>query len=180
MKFTDRIGFCVHSLGKQRVRSFLIVLAMAIGTAGVVLLTWLGDSARHYVIGQFSSLGTNLVIVFPGRNETTGGMPPILGETARDLTLDDSRALLRSPAVARLAPVVIGGTMVGRGNMPIISGMFSQASQQIMTIHVGGTLDNPETYTEAFPVASQALERLRPDSGDAPATTAAPSGAIKR
>src|SRR5258706_3676164 len=89
---------------------------MAIGTAGVVLLTWLGDSARQYVVGQFSALGTNLVIVFPGRNETTGGAPPVLGEPARDLTLDDARALLRSPAVARLAPLIIGGTMVGRGN----------------------------------------------------------------
>jgi hypothetical protein len=71
-------------------------------------------------------------------------------------------------------------TKVGRGTMPIISGVFSQASQQIMTIHVTGPLDNPETYTEAFPVASQALERLRPDSGDAATTTNAPSGGVRR
>ncbi len=46
--------------------------------------------------------------------------------------------------------------------MPIISGMLSEASQQILLIHVGGTLDHPETCTEPFPVANQALQQFRP------------------
>ena len=54
-------------------------------------------------------------------------------------------------------------TTVGRGNMPILSGMFSEASQQILKIHVDGSLDHPLTSTEAFPVATQAIERLRGD-----------------
>jgi hypothetical protein len=54
-------------------------------------------------------------------------------------------------------------TTVGRGALPIISGMFSEASQQILKIHVDGTLDHPATRAEAFPVATQALERLRAD-----------------
>lgn len=54
-------------------------------------------------------------------------------------------------------------TTVGRGRLPILSGMFSEASQQIMKIHVDGTLDNPTTRTDYFPVATQALERLRTD-----------------
>ncbi|MCA8975457.1 MAG: ABC transporter permease [Planctomycetes bacterium] len=89
---------------------------MTIGTAGVALLTWLGDAARHYVVGQFDALGTNLVIVLPGRSETTGGAPPLLGETSRDLTLDDAEALLRSAAVRRVAPVVVGGAEIAYGN----------------------------------------------------------------
>ena len=116
MRFRDRLDFCTHSLGSQPARTLLIVLAMAIGTAGVVVLTWLGEAARVYVVGQFDALGTNLVIVLPGRNETTGGPPPLLGETSRDLTLDDADALLRSPAVLRVAPVVIGGAMASYGN----------------------------------------------------------------
>ena len=116
MKRMDGVGFCVQSLRSQPVRTLLIVLAMTIGTAGVVVLTWLGEAARHYVIGQFNALGTNLVIVLPGRNETTGSAPPLLGETSRDLTLDDAMAVQRSPAVRRLAPVVIGGATVGFGN----------------------------------------------------------------
>jgi putative ABC transport system permease protein len=116
VKLADRLAFCTHSLRSQPARTLLIVLAMAIGTAGVVMLTWLGEAARHYVVGQFNALGTNLVIVLPGRNETTGGPPPLLGETSRDLTLDDADALLRSPAVMRLAPIVVGAAVVGYGN----------------------------------------------------------------
>jgi len=106
----------MQSLVAQRARTLLITIAMAIGTAGVVLLTWLGDSARDYVTGQFDALGNNLVIVLPGRSETTGGAPPLLGETARDLTLEDADALLRSPAIRRLAPIVVGGGVVAYGN----------------------------------------------------------------
>ncbi|HEX6813899.1 MAG TPA: ABC transporter permease [Planctomycetota bacterium] len=116
MKPVDHVAFSVQSLRSQPGRTLLILLAMAIGTAGVVVLTWLGEAARHYVIGQFQALGTNLVIVLPGRSETTGGAPPLLGETSRDLTLEDADALKRCPAVRRFAPVVVGGAVVGFGN----------------------------------------------------------------
>lgn len=116
MRLRDGIAFCTQSLRSQRARTLLIMTAMAIGTAGVVLLTWLGDAARSYVTDQFDALGANLVIVLPGRSETTGGAPPLLGHTARDLTLDDAAALLRSPAVTRIAPIVVGGAMISFHN----------------------------------------------------------------
>ena len=96
----------------QPLRAALIVLAMSIGVASVNVLTALGDSARNYVINEFESLGTHLVIVLPGRTETTGGHPPLFGETPRDLTLDDANALLKSRNVAALAPVSIGSAPV--------------------------------------------------------------------
>ncbi|MGD9721663.1 MAG: AsmA-like C-terminal domain-containing protein [Pirellulales bacterium] len=62
-------------------------------------------------------------------------------------------------------------TSVGRNAIPLISGVFSEASQQIMKVHVDGTLDHPNTWTEAFPMASEALGLSRSD-----APPAAPSG----
>ncbi|MBL9078163.1 MAG: ABC transporter permease [Planctomycetes bacterium] len=116
MRLAEQLVFAVQSLAALRARTALIVLAMAIGTAGVVLLTWLGEAGRRYVTDQFAQLGTNLVIVLPGRSETTGGAPPMFGETARDLTLDDALALRRSEHVARLAPIVAGSVAVAFGN----------------------------------------------------------------
>ena len=92
----------------QPARAFLIVLAMSIGVASVNVLIALGDSARNYVIHEFEALGTHLIIVLPGRTETTGGHPPIFGETPRDLTLDDAEALFKSRNIAAIAPVSIG------------------------------------------------------------------------
>ncbi len=51
----------------------MLLLAIAIGVAAVVLLTAVGEGARRYVTGQFSQLGTELLIVLPGRAETSGG-----------------------------------------------------------------------------------------------------------
>jgi putative ABC transport system permease protein len=116
MRTRDQLAFAAQSLLATRLRTALIVLAMAIGTAGVVLLTWLGESGRRYVTDQFAALGTNLVIVLPGRSETTGGAPPLFGETARDLTLDDALAIGRSSAVSRIAPIMAGSVLVAHGS----------------------------------------------------------------
>jgi putative ABC transport system permease protein len=89
-----------------------MVLAMAIGVASVVILTALGEGARRYVTNEFISLGTNLLIVLPGRSETTGGPPPLLGETPRDLTLEDAMSLTRSSAIRRVAPITLGSAPV--------------------------------------------------------------------
>ena len=62
-----------------------MMLAMSIGVAAVVVLTALGEGARRYVVDQFSSLGTNLVIVLPGRTETAGIRPGmLLGQIPRE------------------------------------------------------------------------------------------------
>ena len=93
------------------------VLAMAIGVGSVVVLTALGEGARRFVSNEFSSLGTHLLVVIPGKTETTGSAPPLIGGTPRDLTLDDALALKRAAGVAELAPVVIGSGPVSYANM---------------------------------------------------------------
>lgn len=112
MKLTDVLRFASGSLAGARTRTLLMVAAMSIGVAAVVVLTSLGEGARLYVVGQFSSLGTNLVIVFPGRSETTGNPGMLLGETTRDLTLDDALSLTRSRAIRRIAPLNVGSALV--------------------------------------------------------------------
>ena len=55
--------------------------------------------------------------------------------------------------------------IVGRGtwNIPLVKELFSGASQQIMQIHAGGTLQDPEIRKEPFPVVGQALQLLQGD-----------------
>lgn len=112
MQIRDILTFSIHAATANRGRVLLMLLAMAIGVGSVVVFISLGDSARRYVIDQFSSLGTNLLIVLPGRSETTGGPPPLLGETPRDLTLDDAMALTRARSVRRIAPIIAGSAPI--------------------------------------------------------------------
>ena len=112
MRLNDVVQFALHAMQGYRTRTILMLLAMAIGVASVVLLTSLGEGARIYVSQQFSSLGTNLLIILPGRSETTGGAPPMMGETPRDLTLQDVMAMQKSRYVKQLAPIVVGAAPV--------------------------------------------------------------------
>lgn len=116
MNLRDTLSLSFMTVVSYRTRSLLIVLAMALGVAAVVVLTALGDGARNYVIGQFSSLGTNLVIVLPGRSETSGGfVSAALGQTPRDLTLEDARFVGQLPQVRRLAPLNVGVAELSAG-----------------------------------------------------------------
>ncbi len=112
MKTFDVLQFSFRAAVGYPARTLLTLLAMAIGVGAVILLTALGEGARLYVTREFTSLGTHLLIVIPGRSETTGGPPPLLGETPRDLTLEDALALKRSSAIRRVAPVAIGSAPV--------------------------------------------------------------------
>jgi len=100
------------SLNAHRGRTGLILFAMTIAVASVVMLTALGEGARRFVTGEFAALGTHLLFVLPGRTETTGGPPPMLGETPEDLTLSDALALRRSHHVEAVAPIVVGSAPV--------------------------------------------------------------------
>ena len=116
MRTPDLLAFAVGAARGNRVRTLLLMLAMAIGVAAVVTLTALGDGARRYVVREFSAIGTNLVIVLPGRTET-GGINPgsFISSTPRDLTVDDALALLRAPGVRRVAPLAVGTSELSVG-----------------------------------------------------------------
>lgn len=111
MRAADVLAFCTTALRRQRFRTIMLFIAMSIGVAAVIVLTGLGQGARGYVMNQFSSLGTDILIVLPGKSETSGGGIPFMsGETTRDLTLADSLALARLPQVQAVAPLVVGAS----------------------------------------------------------------------
>jgi putative ABC transport system permease protein len=108
VSFADLLGFSFQALAGHRLRTLLSLLGVAIGVAAVVLLTSLGQGARLYVTSEFSQLGTNLLIVIPGKTETAGAAP-IFGGVPHDLTIEDLEAVARHVrGVARVAPLAFG------------------------------------------------------------------------
>src|SRR5690606_18980983 len=106
MLFGDQLRFNWRVFSAQRMRTFLLLLAVTIGVASVVMLTSLGEGARRYIDAEFSSLGNRLLIIFPGRKETVGGQPPIYGTSPRDLTLEDALAMGKVPSIREVAPIL--------------------------------------------------------------------------
>ncbi|MDR1995560.1 ABC transporter permease [Azonexus sp.] len=116
MRLADTLRFARDAALGYPLRTALSVLAMSIGVAAVVVLTALGDGARRYVVGQFSSIGTNLVIVLPGRTGTGGFNPAnVVTTTPRDLTIADAAALRRASAIRRVAPLAVGTSEISYG-----------------------------------------------------------------
>jgi putative ABC transport system permease protein len=104
----DFVAVAVDSLRTNRLRSLLTMLGVVIGVAAVILLVALGQGTKNYVEEQFAGLGSNILIVTPGKVETKGG-PPIIGSVRHKLTLADSRILEKKGYLfAGVAPVVFG------------------------------------------------------------------------
>ncbi|MGR8980949.1 MAG: ABC transporter permease [Gammaproteobacteria bacterium] len=136
MLIIDTLRQAFIALKFQRLRSGLIILAMSIGISSVSVLVALGNSARNYVVHEFESLGTHLVIVLPGRTETTGGAPPLFGETPRDLTLEDAYALFRSPHVAAISPLTIGLAPVSSHGLERETNIFGSTHSLLKVRHL--------------------------------------------
>ena len=115
MRSSDLLRFAVSSLLGKRLRTALSLVGMAIGVGAVVILTALGEGARRYVTNQFASIGSNLLIVLPGKTETSGFAGTVPG-VPNDLTLEDAEAVRRRVSgIVRLSPLVMGTEAVAHG-----------------------------------------------------------------
>ncbi len=137
MTLADTLILAWGSLAHQPRRTLLIALAMSIGVGAVVVLTALGEGARRYVLEQFASLGSNLLIVIPGRAETSGSTPGVLsGETTRDLTLSDAAAVSRLGGVIRVAPLNVGVAQVSRGSLSREAVLIGTTAEMLAIRHM--------------------------------------------
>lgn len=108
------------SLFVNKLRTFLAMLGVIIGIGSVIALMGLGQASQQSVSDRISSLGTNLINVYPGFSNS-GGVRGSLG-SASSLSLDDAELLGESPlitAVSRVAPVISENAqlVVGRNNL---------------------------------------------------------------
>lgn len=160
MTALELLRFAGGALRGHRLRTALSLLGVAIGVAAVIILTALGEGARGYVVGQFASLGTNLLIVAPGRTETTGAMPGA-GGVPNDLTLGDLEAIRREVRGAEhLAPIAAGTETVS----------FGDRQRQIAVI---GTTREFADIRALRLSAGEHLPRLEPGRGSAVAVLGA-------
>jgi putative ABC transport system permease protein len=168
MKLSDTLLFSFKTLTSYPTRSCLIILAMALGVAAVIILTALGDGARRYVINQFSSIGTNLIIVLPGRAETAGSFPgAVMGQTPRDLTLEDARWVGRLPQVRRYAPLNVGAAeLSAAGRLREVTVLGSTAEIlpiRHMTLEQGDFLSGPSVGSAQIVLGEKIAQEFFPE-----------------
>src|SRR3989344_9009637 len=93
MNFLATIKLVIKTLLARKGRSFLTVLGIVIGVAGVIIIIALGAGAQSLVLGQVTNLGTNLLYVEPGTSNENGPPTELFGLVITTLTPDDAEAL---------------------------------------------------------------------------------------
>ena len=90
----EHIGSALRAMVANRIRSALSVLGILIGVAAVIAMLSIGAGAEESIQARLASLGSNVVMVFPGAPNTRGVMG-VPGDYTR-LTLDDVKAVQNS------------------------------------------------------------------------------------
>jgi len=91
----------LRELRRNVMRSILTMLGIIIGVAAVIILVTLGSGATRKVTEQIASLGSNLLMVTPGKR-----MGPGQSTGAAPFKLADAEAIARDvPSLAAVAPV---------------------------------------------------------------------------
>src|SRR5690242_655266 len=111
----DYFGIAIDSIAQNKVRSLLTMLGVIIGVMSVILLISLGEGAQAYIQREFAGMGSNVLLITPGKQETSGMMPLIAG-SFRKLTYENAKDIeRRGHGVRAVAPVVIGARAVHYG-----------------------------------------------------------------
>ncbi len=101
------IGLALSAIRRNKLRSALTMLGVIIGVGAVIAMVSIGQGASSSVQAQIQSLGTNMILIFPG-STTQSGVRVGSGSNPT-LTVDDAKAIgKQAPAVATVTYVIRG------------------------------------------------------------------------
>lgn len=111
MGFFDVIEIAFISLSRNKMRSFLTMLGIIIGVGAVIAMMAVGNGAQKNIKDQIASLGTNVILIFPGSTNQQG-VRTGLG-SATSLTDQDIEAIrTQCPSVALVTPSLRTGAQI--------------------------------------------------------------------
>ena len=112
MTFNDIFKESWLSISGNKVRSFLTVLGIVIGVMAVVIMVAVGETVSKQISDQFSSLGTNTIMIRAGAAQSAG----VRSGNRQTLTIQDAEFIGQLPDVAAYSPVQNSAAQVIYGN----------------------------------------------------------------
>ena len=93
MNLLECVSVALISVRSNKMRSGLTMLGVIIGVAAVVIMVAIGEGANLQVSSQIQRLGSNLLVVTPGRMREPGVRTMGAFGSMDVLTLDDVEAI---------------------------------------------------------------------------------------
>lgn len=115
MNFFSTVKLVYRSLLSRKGRSFLTILGIVIGVAGVIIIISLGAGAQSLILGQITKFGSNLLAVMPGKANESGAPAAAYGIQITTLVTEDATALQDKTRVPHATAVV--GAVTGSGTV---------------------------------------------------------------
>ena len=114
MRLFSILRMALRSINRNKLRSALTMLGIVIGVAAVIAMLAIGQGARNAINSQIASLGTNLLMIFPGAF-SSGGVRQEAGSASR-LTEDDATYIKTGcNAVQNVTPMARTSSQVKAG-----------------------------------------------------------------
>ena len=98
-RFNEAFAMALRSMNAHRLRTFLTMLGIIIGTASVVCVVALGQGSQQQILERISDLGTNTLYISPGR-----GFGDLKAAQITTLNLSDADEIAKLPYVVAATP----------------------------------------------------------------------------
>ncbi len=109
-RLREAFGMALLGMLSHRLRTFLTMLGIIIGIASVVCVVALGQGSQRKVLANISSLGTNTLEIFPGKD-----FGDVRSGKITTLVLGDANEIAKQPYVAAVTPTVSTNSTVRFG-----------------------------------------------------------------
>jgi putative ABC transport system permease protein len=109
--FNEILNFAYDSFCSNKLQFTLTALAMAVGTASVILVATIGLTGKQYMLRQLQSIGPNMIYAdYQGGAQRIESTPdPILVEDVQAVREQVSSVVAASPTVALGDRIDVGG-----------------------------------------------------------------------
>ncbi len=145
MQFIETIRVALDSLMRQKTRAALTMLGIVIGVGAVVAMVAVGQGAQSAVEAQIASLGTNVMMLFPGSMQH-GGVSTGAGAAVTLKDADVQAIEEQCPDVQYVSPTTRTNRQVVAGNLNWFTSV--QGGSPEFFIIRDWTLDKGEFFTE--------------------------------
>ncbi len=160
MKVWQAFIEALQSLAANKMRSGLTILGIVIGVAAVIAMISIGRGAQNSITGSIEGIGTNLLFIFRGGDESV--------RNPKHLTLEDSQALadpFAAPSVAGVAPLLQGNGEVSYGRESTITSLVGVTPEyeSVRNVH----LTEGEFINQEHMLGRASVALLGPETADA-------------
>jgi len=171
MNFNNLIKIAIKALLRNKTRALLTMLGVIIGIAAVITMVSLGQSTTLNTREQFSSMGTNMIMISPARQHR-GGID-MGNSSSKSLDMKDYLALKeKTHYVAAVSPMVgsaaqmVNGANNHSGSIQGVSPEYLNIRKYELERGLMFTNDDIDRYAKVCVIGKTIVEELFPDGSN--------------